>query len=31
LATARQWEFIPATKDGEPFEQNVSIPFDFQP
>lgn len=31
LAAARQWEFNPATKDGEPFEQNVSIPFDFKP
>ncbi|KPJ72511.1 hypothetical protein AMJ52_06040 [candidate division TA06 bacterium DG_78] len=31
LAAAQQWEFTPATKDGEPFEQNVSIPFDFQP
>jgi peptide/nickel transport system substrate-binding protein len=31
LAAAQQWEFTPATKDGAPFEQNVSIPFDFQP
>ncbi|MBE0433669.1 TonB family protein, partial [candidate division WOR-3 bacterium] len=31
LAAARQWEFIPATKDGVPFEQRVSIPFTFTP
>lgn len=31
LASARQWEFNPATKDGVPFEQNISIPFDFKP
>ena len=31
LATAQQWEFTPATKDDVPFEQNVSIPFDFRP
>jgi peptide/nickel transport system substrate-binding protein len=31
LAAARQWEFTPATRDGVPFEQNVSIPFDFRP
>ena len=31
LAAARQWEFKPATKDGVPFEQNISIPFDFEP
>lgn len=31
LATAQQWEFTPATKDNVPFEQNVSIPFDFRP
>jgi peptide/nickel transport system substrate-binding protein len=31
LTAAQQWEFTPATKDGEPFEQNVSIPFDFEP
>uniref|UniRef100_A0A7C4TDZ2 TonB family protein n=1 Tax=candidate division WOR-3 bacterium TaxID=2052148 RepID=A0A7C4TDZ2_UNCW3 len=31
LNAARQWEFKPATRDGEPFEQNISIPFDFKP
>lgn len=31
LAAARQWEFDPATKNGEPFEQKMSIPFDFKP
>ncbi|MCX7995062.1 MAG: TonB family protein [candidate division WOR-3 bacterium] len=31
LAAARQWEFKPATKDGEPFEQTIQIPFDFKP
>uniref|UniRef100_A0A7V0Z7S2 TonB family protein n=1 Tax=candidate division WOR-3 bacterium TaxID=2052148 RepID=A0A7V0Z7S2_UNCW3 len=31
LAAAKQWEFKPATKDGEPFEQSVRIPFDFKP
>lgn len=31
LAAAKQWEFKPATKDGEPFEQNITIPFDFKP
>ena len=31
LAAARQWEFTPATKDGVPFEQRVSIPFTFAP
>ncbi len=31
LSAARQWEFKPATRDGEPFEQNISIPFDFKP
>lgn len=31
LAAAKQWEFNPATKDGVPFEQNISIPFDFRP
>jgi peptide/nickel transport system substrate-binding protein len=31
LNAARQWEFNPATKDGVPFEQRVSIPFTFTP
>lgn len=31
LAAAKQWEFKPATKDGEPFEQSIQIPFDFKP
>ena len=31
VAAAKQWEFRPATKDGVPFEQNLSIPFDFEP
>ena len=31
LDAARQWEFDPATKDGIPFEQRVSIPFTFTP
>jgi protein TonB len=31
LAAAKQWEFKPATKDGEPFEQKITIPFDFKP
>ena len=31
LDAARQWEFSPATKDGTPFEQRVSIPFTFAP
>jgi peptide/nickel transport system substrate-binding protein len=31
LEAAKKWEFNPATKDGEPFEQKVSIPFDFKP
>jgi peptide/nickel transport system substrate-binding protein len=31
LDAARQWEFDPATKDGTPFEQRVSIPFTFSP
>jgi protein TonB len=31
LAAARQWEFKPATKDGEPFEQSIQIPFQFKP
>jgi TonB family protein len=31
LNAARQWEFNPATKDGMPFEQRVSIPFTFTP
>ncbi|MEO0184842.1 MAG: TonB family protein [candidate division WOR-3 bacterium] len=31
LTAAKQWEFKPATKDGEPFEQSIQIPFDFKP
>jgi len=31
LDAAKRWEFKPATKDGEPFEQRLSIPFDFRP
>lgn len=31
LTAAKQWEFKPATKDGEPFEQSIQIPFDFRP
>jgi peptide/nickel transport system substrate-binding protein len=31
LDAARKWEFSPATKDGMPFEQRVSIPFTFTP
>jgi peptide/nickel transport system substrate-binding protein len=31
LDAARQWEFVPAKKDGVPFEQMVSIPFTFTP
>ncbi|MEO0190831.1 MAG: TonB family protein, partial [candidate division WOR-3 bacterium] len=31
IAAAKQWEFKPATKDGEPFEKSVRIPFDFKP
>ncbi len=31
LDAAKRWEFRPATKDGEPFEQRLSIPFDFRP
>jgi peptide/nickel transport system substrate-binding protein len=31
LAAAKQWEFDPATKDGVPFEQMATIPFDFRP
>lgn len=31
LAAARQWEFEPATRDGEPVEQAVRIPFTFEP
>jgi len=30
LAAAKQWEFDPATKDGVPFEQKMTIPFDFK-
>ncbi|HEC77712.1 MAG TPA: TonB family protein [candidate division WOR-3 bacterium] len=31
LAAAKKWVFKPATKDGEPFEQKISIPFNFKP
>jgi len=31
LGAARLWEFKPATKDGEAFEQSIQIPFDFRP
>jgi len=31
LAAAKNWEFKPATKDGVPFEQKISIPFSFKP
>jgi peptide/nickel transport system substrate-binding protein len=31
LNAAFQWEFVPAKKDGVPFEQRVSIPFAFAP
>ena len=31
LAAAKKWEFKPATKDGVPFEQKISIPFSFKP
>ena len=31
LDAARQWQFNPATKNGVPFEQMVSIPFTFSP
>ncbi len=31
LDAAKQWEFEPATKDGIPFEQKATIPFDFKP
>lgn len=31
LTAAQQWEFEPATKDGEPVEQAVRIPFNFSP
>jgi TonB family protein len=31
LSAAKKWEFKPATKDGVPFEQRISIPFDFRP
>jgi len=31
LDAARKWEFAPATKDGVPYEQRVSIPFTFTP
>lgn len=30
LTAAKQWEFKPATKDGVPFEQQATIPFDFR-
>ncbi|MBN2619572.1 TonB family protein, partial [candidate division WOR-3 bacterium] len=31
LSAAKKWEFTPATKDGVPFEQKISIPFNFKP
>ncbi|MGB3341504.1 MAG: TonB family protein [bacterium] len=31
LAAAKKWEFKPATNDGVPFEQKISIPFSFKP
>ncbi len=31
LAAAKKFEFSPATKDGVPFEQKISIPFTFKP
>jgi len=31
LSAAKKWEFSPATKDGVPFEQKISIPFTFTP
>lgn len=31
LSAAKKWEFKPATKDGVPFEQKISIPFSFKP
>jgi TonB family protein len=31
LSAAQQWKFNPATKDGDPFEQQIAIPFDFKP
>lgn len=31
LAAAKRWVFKPATKDGVPFEQKATIPFDFKP
>jgi protein TonB len=31
LAAAKNFEFNPATKDGVPFEQKISIPFTFKP
>jgi peptide/nickel transport system substrate-binding protein len=31
LDAAYKWEFTPATKDGVPYEQRVSIPFTFTP
>ncbi len=31
LAAAKKFEFKPATKDGVPFEQKISIPFTFRP
>ncbi|MGQ9534349.1 MAG: TonB family protein [bacterium] len=31
LTAAKQWEFKPATKDGEPFEKSITIPFEFKP
>lgn len=31
LSAAKKWTFTPATKDGVPFEQKISIPFTFTP
>lgn len=31
VEAAKKWEFKPATKDGVPFEQKVTIPFSFRP
>ena len=31
LVAAKKCEFKPATKDGVPFEQKISIPFTFKP
>ncbi len=31
LAVLPQWEFNPATKDGQPINKKVGIPFEFKP